>query len=310
MKTASAVLFLLLICCGLPAAAQRDSTRHADTAVRADTATLGLPDSLLIADSLRRDTLVIPPPLIVAQRFDSIVWKLHPFFRFDSPLRLRESVRVVAGKESLFYITVGLLLLFAVVRNAFGKYVVDLFRLFFRATLKQRQAKEQLLQSPLPSLLLNLLFVLSAALFLNLLFARFALGSGYSFWELMGYTALGLSTLYLGKFLVLKLVGWIFGVSEGVDAYIFIVFTTNKIIGMMLLPFVVLLAFTGGVTAQVGLSLSLVVLGSLYLYRYFISWTTVQRQVRLNAFHFLLYLLAFEVVPLLLINKVLFRALG
>ncbi|RYY94345.1 MAG: DUF4271 domain-containing protein [Chitinophagaceae bacterium] len=308
MKTTCAVLFLLLLLYAFPAAAQRDSGRITDTVLLVDTA--GLPVAAVAADTARLDTLVIPPPLVPELRFDSIVWNAHPFFRFDSPLRLRESRHVVHGKESLFYSTIGLLLLFALVRNVFGRYLADLFRLFFRATLKQRQAKDQLLQSPVPSLLLNLLFVLSAALFLNLIFMRFGFGSQYSFWQLMGYMALGLALIYTGKFIILKIVGWIFGVSDGVDSYIFIVFTANKIIGMLLLPFVVLLAFTGGLTAQVALSLSLVLLGSIYLYRYFISWSTVQRQVRLNAFHFLLYLLAFEVVPLLLINKVLFRVLG
>ena len=104
--------------------------------------------------------------------------------------------------------------------------------------------------------------------------------------------------------------GWIFEVSEVVDAYIFIVFTTNKIIGMLLLPFLVVLALTYGLLNQAAMNLGIFILLLLFAYRFFLSYVSVHRLVRINFFHFILYLMAFEVVPLLLINKVLFRILG
>ncbi|RYY82063.1 MAG: DUF4271 domain-containing protein, partial [Chitinophagaceae bacterium] len=105
-------------------------------------------------------------------------------------------------------------------------------------------------------------------------------------------------------------VGWILRVPGPAEAYVFIVFTANKILAMLLLPFVVLLAFTEGALNQVALTLALTLAGGVFAYRYFLSYTTVQRQVRLPFFHFVLYLVAFELVPLLLINKLLFRVLG
>ena len=73
--------------------------------------------------------------------------KRHPYFGFaakaeSSPVVLKKA----QGKEILFYSMVGLLLIFAFLKQAFAKYFNDLFRLFFRTTLKYRQIREQLMQ--------------------------------------------------------------------------------------------------------------------------------------------------------------------
>jgi hypothetical protein len=161
------------------------------------------------------------------------------------------------------------------------------------------------MEAPLPSLLFNLIFINSGALFLNLLFQHFKLGGAYNFWLLFLYTIVGLTAMYFIKFLSLKICGWLFRLSEATDAYTFIVFTTNKILGIALLPFIVLLSFTNGLLYQVSFTISLIVVAVLFTYRFFLSYGAIHKQVRINFFHFLLYLLAFEFAPLLLINKAL-----
>ena len=58
-------------------------------------------------------------------------------------------------------------MIFALLKMGFAKYFNDLFRVFFRTTLKQRQIKEQLMQTPLPSLIFNGFFVASAGLYVE-----------------------------------------------------------------------------------------------------------------------------------------------
>ncbi|RYD92219.1 MAG: DUF4271 domain-containing protein [Sphingobacteriales bacterium] len=161
-----------------------------------------------------------------------------------------------------------------------------------------------------PSLYMNLLHFGTGALFLILAMQHFGFATQFGFWKLFGYLTAGLAALYIGKWIVLQIVGWIFRIPGPTEAYVFIVFTANKILGMLLMPFVVLLAFTDGGLQQLALTLGLTLAGGIFAYRYFLSYTTVQRQVRLPFFHFVLYLLAFELIPLLLINKLLFRFLG
>lgn len=276
-----------------------------------------LKDSTINADSLpTQDSFYIPPrifrPGIALFRIqkDTSLLSINPFFRFTNPIRYSITIKKWLGKEAIFYSMIALLIFFALIKNAFPRYMGDLFKTYFRTGVNQKQTKDQLLQSPLPSLLLNAFFVLSIGMFLALLLQYFKLGLDFNFWWLYLYCVLALISIYAIKFATLKILGWIFQVTESTDTYIFIVFTTNKIIGIALLPFLILLSFTYGMVNEAAMSLSIMVVFALIVYRLFLSYISVRRQIRVEFFHFLLYLLAFEVIPLLLINKLLFSFLS
>jgi hypothetical protein len=223
----------------------------------------------------------------------------------DSILKPISAKREFKGKETLFYTLIGLLIIFAFLRRAFSKYFSDLFRLFFRTTLKQRQIREQLMQTPLPSLLLNGFFVVGGGLYASFLLIHFKLIREEELWLFFLYSGLGLSVIYLVKFIGLKIMGWVFGIEEVSNSYIFIVFIINKVIGVFLLPFLFLLAFITGGAYQIVLVLSWIGIGCLFVYRFVLTYAAVHNQVKFNPFHFFLYLCAFEIAPLLLIYKLL-----
>jgi len=229
----------------------------------------------------------------------------HPYFNFkQKPEHLAgPEIHRVSGKEILFYLLLVLLILFALIRRAFPRYFGDLFRLFFRTTLKQRQIREQLMQTPLPSLLLNGFFVISGGLYATLLVQHYGLNPVNSFWLLLLYCCLGLAAGYFVKFLGLKVLGWLFNMKEAADSYIFIVFIVNKMIGILLLPFLIVLAFAVGDVLTTGLTLSWCLLIGLLGYRIILTFAAVRNQVKVNPFHFFLYLCAFEIAPLLLVYK-------
>ncbi len=146
----------------------------------------------------------------------------------------------------MFYLLVGMLFYFAIVKLFFAKYLANLLTFFFRASMRQQQLREQVLQSPFPSLLLNILFVFSGGLYGAFLNAFLSIRiTRTDFWSHFLYCAVFLLVLYLLKYLILKIVGWIFNISRAVDTYLFVVFMTNKIIGIFLLPFLVLISFSG-----------------------------------------------------------------
>jgi len=230
----------------------------------------------------------------------------HPYFNFNAKaISLQSGKKEFKGKELLFYVITALVVIFALLKLVFPKYFNDLFRVFFRTTLKQRQIKEQLMQTPLPSLMFNGFFVASAGLYANLLLHYFNFTPVSNFWLLYLYCCIGLSIIYLVKFVGLIIFGWLFNMQKAADSYIFIVFIINKVIGISLLPFLVLLAFTDGVMYSVALVLSWCCVGGLLLYRFILGFAAIRNEVRFNLFHFFLYLCAFEIAPLLLIYKLL-----
>ncbi len=229
----------------------------------------------------------------------------HPYYNYnDKPVWVQSSVRVSRDKDTLFYILVSLLIVFALLKLTFAKYFNDLFRLFFRTTLKQRQIRDQLIQTPLASLFFNAFYVAIAGLYIDYLFFYFD-KAPVEFWLLYLYCCAGLSIIYFVKFIGLKIAGWLLNLKDAADSYIFIVFIVNKVIGIFLLPFVILLAFTDGLVFSTSLLLSWCGLGILFLYRFILAYSALRNQVRFNLFHFLLYFCAFELAPLLLIYRLL-----
>ena len=246
------------------------------------------------------------------QLIDSLPWQNqllahHPYFGFGAVVRsTNESpLHQHKGKELLFYVLVGFVLLFAILKGLFPKYFSDLFRLFFRTTLKQRQIREQLVQTPLPSLLMNGFFVLTGGLYIDLILLHYQFISEENFWLYFLYAALGLCVVYVIKFIGLKVLGWIFNYNAAASSYIFIVFVINKVMGIFLLPFLFLLAFAPEPGYSTALLLSWIGLGCLFVYRFMLTYAAIRNQVKFNIFHFFLYLCAFEIAPLLLIYNLL-----
>ncbi len=237
----------------------------------------------------------------------NLQWQLmkrNPYYGFSAPpVSVRSDIRQVRGKELIFYLILVILFGYAFLKRAFPKYFSDLFRLFFRTTLKQRQIKEQLIQTPLPSLLLNGFFIISGGLYISFLLYHYNLEISGGFWLQLLYCCLGLSVIYLVKFVGLKISGWLFNMSEAADNYIFIVFIVNKMIAILILPFLILLAFTNKPVYDVALTGSFCLVAGLFCYRMILTFAAIRNQVKVNPFHFFLYLCAFEIAPLLVLYK-------
>jgi hypothetical protein len=234
------------------------------------------------------------------------VLKQNPYFNFfGKPILQTSSKREINSKDGLFYLLIGVLLYFALIRVLFFRYLDNLFTLFFRASLKQKQIREQLLQTPLPSLLLNILFVVIGGIYASFLFRNYKLFNSVPLPLLMIYGTLALSLIYFTKFVTLKFLGWIFNIVEATDMYIFIVFMVNKLLGIFLLPFIALMAFSGPAVLKLLVTLSILLIIIAFVYRYILAFASIRKQVNVSQFHFFLYLCGFEITPLLIIYKVL-----
>ncbi len=229
-----------------------------------------------------------------------------PEFNFNGrAIHVRADKYEPVSYDGMFYLLLGMLFYFAIVRLFFAKYLGNLMTLFFRASMRQQQLREQVLQSPFPSLLLNLLFIVSGGLYAAFMLRDRHYGDPDRFWFHFLYCAAGLTILYLLKFLLLKVTGWIFNISRAVDTYLFVVFMTNKIIGIFLLPFLVVISFSGAVITEIAITLSIIMICLFYVYRFIASYNTLHKEIKISGLHYFLYLCAFEIAPLLLIYKVL-----
>jgi Domain of unknown function (DUF4271) len=230
----------------------------------------------------------------------------HPYYNFTGkPRVLLMKEREGVDKDGLFYFLAGLLFYFAIIKILFSKYLDNIMTLFFRVTMRQQQLREQLSQTPMPSLLLNILFIISGGMFLAFVSLYYKITPEQNLWLLWGYGCAIVIAVYLGKFIILKIIGWIFNVSNATDTYIFIIFMVNKMVGIFLVPALILMAFPYEPFLPVVMTLTFIMLGLSLGYRFLISYKPIRHEIKVSRFHFFVYLCAFEIAPLLLIYKVL-----
>jgi hypothetical protein len=310
--------------CWLPmlAMAQKDSLSAKDSALSKSRIAQVLPadsqlvssikkDSLLARDSIRlKDSILLAASdvSIHSSSYKSVLE--NPFLPMQTPannwiIEFREP----SGKERLFYLIAGLLLLLALIRLAFPRYLNNLFIYFFRTSLRQKQTRDQLLQEQISSLLMNLMFFMITATFITLAVQYFKWFTG-DFWRLWLGSVIFLMLLYLGKFIFLRFAGWVFNSRDAAGSYLFIVFMMNKMLGILLIPVLLLVAFSVQELVQAAFTVGWLLIAGVFVYRYLVSFTLFRNKIALNAVHFLIYLIAVEIIPLLLIYKLLMKNLA
>ncbi len=212
-------------------------------------------------------------------------------------------------KDILFYAVIALIFLYSFLIQIAPQYIAKLFSQFSQSSLRMMQNREQLLQNSLASFIMNIGFVVSFSLMTTLVIFNAHL-LPINFWEGFFYMCLFFLGLYIGKYICLTIAGYIFNTIELVQTYIFVVFMINKVLGILLIPFIGILAFAKPFLhpfAIWGASLLMVLL---LLYRYLFSLTSVRNKLHVSSFHFFLYLCAFEIIPLLILYKLIVQYFG
>ena len=261
-------------------------------------------------DSLLPGLTIVPVPgasVIPVVAFDSCyraVLQQSKLNLFASPLFQIEKEKQLQQREWLFYYLLALALLFGLLRLSYLRYFNDMFRVFFRTSLRVNQIREQLVQSGLQSLLFNLFFALAAGTYVYLFIDYFDISIKVAELFIPLISAGVIALLYLGKYIFLLFSGWLFSLKPAAETYSFVVFLINKIIGIILLPFLFVIAFAGRGLAGVAITVSLSIITALFLYRFLRAYGPVQSEIKVGRFHFFIFFLAFEIAPLLLIYKV------
>ena len=147
--------------------------------------------------------------------------------------------------------------------------------------------------------------------FLNLaLFIFQLIQENVNFYEsaplLTGLLILIVFIFYFIKHLTLWFLGWVFPLEKETYMYSFMTMIVNSLLGLVLFPLNILLAFGPGslfsILAWIGVS----IIVFLYIFRQLKGLFISARFIVTNRFHFFLYLCTIEIAPLLILGKLLF----
>jgi hypothetical protein len=241
---------------------------------------------------------------------DSIIVK-HPMMAAKHVISDIELPHEFASQTADFYLLLFLCLLLGMIRFMDTRYFVNLWRAFWNPTLSNRQLKEQLQGSGLPNLLMNIFFTFAGGAYIYYIVRFFTPHpSGIVPPSLLIIMLIaGTAVIYLAKYAVVRFSGWAFRVEGITEHYLFNVFLINKVLGVTLIPFIIILAFADHQWAQQAVIISFIASGILLLNRYIRSWEVFGSFFQYSKFHFFMYLCASELLPLAVLMKLLVKGL-
>jgi hypothetical protein len=214
-----------------------------------------------------------------------------------------ERPRPVRNLTMDFYVLTGLCLILGLIRYGDPRY----FNLLAGAyrTGSSRQWRDLLQAAAVANLGMNIFFCAVAGAYIYYIArgASVRLMSSYQAPLILPVLMAGMMLMYAGKYLVIRFSGWVFRVEALAGEYLFNVFLVNKIIGIVLLPFVVVIAFAGREWLQPMAIVSGTGVLGLFATRYLRSWSVFYAFFKGSRFHFFTYLCASEILPMAVLVK-------
>lgn len=266
-------------------------------------------DTIQTTDSLQVGAVPVQAPLITPDSARTEVIKKSFLQCYATGWFFFQRERVENSKELVFYAMIFLFLGFGILRLSYPRYAADMFRFYFQSTFRVNQIKEQLSHSVLAGALYSMLFFFGAGVYLYLLAGYYKLSFSVSFASLPFISVSVILFVYAFKFLFISFFAWSFEQVKAGRQYLFITFLTNKILGVLLLPFLLVIAFGMEPLQKITITLSVSLILSLFVYRFFRAYQLLQAESQIGLLAYLTFLLAAELAPLLLIYKLLIQYL-
>ena len=235
----------------------------------------------------------------------------HPFMNTNYIISDIELPHAFVGQTADFYLLLFLCIMLGIIRYMDTRYFVNLWLAFWNPTLSNRQLKEQLQGAGIPNFLMNIFFTFSGGAYIYYIVKFFTPNNSGVIPPslLIIMLVAGTGIIYLAKYAAVRFSGWAFRVEGITEHYLFNVFLINKVLGITLLPFIIVLAFADHEWARQVVFISFLIAGALLLMRYLRSWQVFGTFFQFSKFHFFMYLCASELLPLAVLMKLLYRGL-
>ncbi|HNB81504.1 MAG TPA: DUF4271 domain-containing protein [Chitinophagaceae bacterium] len=203
-----------------------------------------------------------------------------------------------------FLLALALLFIVALLKLVYARYFHNLMGIFTSFQISKRQMREQLDMDARASVWFTLLFFLSLAF---VLFQIIPAGQIHPWLQhpLKGYLfCLLLSVLVWSlRFLLLWLFAWIFDGRDEVKPYIFSTRLSNEFLGMVWTPICLILICGPEPFKKPFIMLALFCGLAILLFNYITNLKRLRNMFGASFVHFLLYLCAFEILPVAVLVK-------
>lgn len=237
------------------------------------------------------------------------VWlERHPFLSgstADREIVILE--RKSANRTPYFFIALFLGFMYSLLRLVFPRYFQNLFFIFTSLASVKRNIRDQLESDNRASLWFYATFLFSLGF---LVFELIQQHTSFHLQFNQGLTYLvctaGVMVFITIRTGLSRMIGWVFNQSEPIQLVLLNKRLVNEFLGLVLFPLGLLILVSTGPTRTMLFNMALLSFFLLLLYSYLRNMLLVKNWLHLSILHFLLYLCAFELIPVLILLK-LFR---
>jgi len=149
-------------------------------------------------------------------------------------------------------------------------------------------------------IILYLTYFINAAVLLYLLGQKYTSFQGFTFFL---YCLGGAAAVYISKHLILGLLGYVFPINRDISVYNFSIEAFNIILGLILIPLNLVIAFGPSELSDPFIYIALGLIGLLLIIRSVRGLFIAAPYMQKNFFQFFVYLCGIEIVPILLLIK-------
>jgi hypothetical protein len=288
-----------------------------DTEVIAKRHHMAFLDSVAMVNELRQKAIddslamvyVTPDPNRpneFTQLVQSTFYKGHTFL--DIPYVSKKKTGFGRTRPSrdpwVIVIIIALLLYTALLNFSLGSDIKNIFQPFFSKRSSQSDKDERQISTG-AFIGLFLLFCLTFGLFLYMLAAYNNVYYSLSGMPLFAWLSIIIFSLTALKFLVLKIIGFLFDANVIVSEYITTLYLTYFNIAFVFLPIVVCFSLISAGLIPVLLAIAIVLVVVIFVWIYLRSSAGIISGFRFHKFYLFIYLCALEICPVLILVKVL-----
>ena len=281
---------------------------------RPDSATLAR--QKFVTDSIVHHTWVLADSLInknalldtiekeyLSPKLDLLAWqkKYQHLKKKVNPYQL--GTKIPKGNVGLLGFIFGMLVIFAVLKNAFSKQLSAIVQSFFSNRILNNINKEDNLFSSWPFLLLFVQFGFVFGMFFFLVAQwndMYQAKDGFKFFFSISITII---VFYALKLVILRFLGYLFNVQKPVGEYISILYLSYFNASLLFIPLVIAFALSPLKYGEVYIGLAFLLLGIIFAFQLLRAGITILSNNKFSRMHLILYFCALEICPILILIK-------
>lgn len=209
------------------------------------------------------------------------------------------------GETWVMLVILFLVLFLGIIKLSFSKELSSIFHSFYSNRVLSQISKEDTMLSSWPFLFLYILLGLTLGMFLYLSGKYFQLQyalTGFEWFLVLSAIVLGLFTL---KILVLRLLGFFFGIEKMVREYVAILYLSYFNAALIFLPIIIAYSLTPYRFAEVYNYLAMGVLLLIFAVQFIRAGANIFFSYQFPKIYLIIYLCALEICPLIILVKAL-----